>query len=1613
MRKVRYQLWRRFAIFASLVWLLIGPSVNTATAAVVTRVPVSPDGGVNVRGSLAYNANSAPAKMIADGNGGAYMVWKEQRDGINTDVNIYAQHFNSDGAALWTEGGVLVTTLFTGGWSGGIMYPDWDPDSVKDADNNLIVAWSANRDGQINNTEFYAQKLDFNTGDLLWSNSRVVTSSHAHTYFDSDPLPLEVTAVDQYIYVTLTYESTDGLASVDNVLWDGTPLTEICSNVGSNAANDHYTHVSLYGIANPDVVSSTVTYSVTGETDINVSADVFTNVDAADPIASSSCINGGTGGGPSGTGITTVADNSTLNDQAIVSTLSWGEFTTENEINTWHDILVNNYSPRPATELYFLWLNYDHVSTTYTVPTDADGSTTFSWGIGTDYAAARDWSMGTVVFNLSTPGPLTEGVQVFNPLNSNNADNMTLTLGMDGYGAAVFAHNIDTDSIEGQRLNTNGQKQWGSGGTPLSLISNVRGFWSAASDSMGYFIIAERGEASDYVLRGYRLGEDGNPNDPISQGFINGVSIDSGAQVDTSFPFMINVPDDGGGMTVLYHKSSTPSELLARRIYAPGDVSAAIQVEDDFTSSGDRAIIKRDTSSTAANTWYMAWFQGETQVLVQRYNFDSFTSVWGADVSAISLLGHNSLIEMEEDGDNGIFVIASDSVAEHHFVQGVRTDGTLLWDSTTTLDLDSGTGRPSMARLSTGSVGAVWEETRSGETNLFFFQRLASLYQIRNLSGIQAQTTSGTNITYGSGNGVNNSAETVQVIDTGNSYPISSIEVNLTTDRDWSTVAGDVDTTNRKAVIENVTSAPGAAATHTLYVPYSAGDTSVIICPNATSLAQVTADCAGAITKVEADADTSITTVNGFQVWAITGMTGTGGISQVGDSETPAAEGTGSVDFKSATGTINNTTPTLTFSKSTTTTGGVGSYTVTLDGDKNRNFSVSDIPANGNGSAEYVWRDDDNVRVVFRNENDSDPNNDEISVYFKKLGTEGGLTQGKHKWTVDIFDTSGNLKTVQAEFQLDTTAPSINGLSLNTIGSVTNGGEYTMSLLNRIPVFSGQIRDPYEGSTRNNSNGSQDTFDKVSAGPNKVRLVIQQLVNAVDPQGPSAVYTDYASSYVDNLSVTDENGVAKTASFSVAAPFPLTDGWYRVNIISRDNAGNETTTQTVYLSYNAFGSVLTPGEIPPIVSGPTEPLDSEGGNIGAVDPSPTPTLPSLEDIRETTEDTTESLANQVAAIVATVTEAAKAVAPVSALVAELIVITAVVTTAVAASVALTTAVIASSVAAAGSVTAAAGAVGSAVGGAVASGASAAAGSAVGAATSTAAVVQPSWWTVFTRFLQAMGFLAHHAPQGVVLGSQQFEAVPFALLTVTKETKTGEAPVTETVVSDTKGVYQGVKLPAGTYNLAAAHQQYSFPSRHPRQPYQTLRDFYRGEPFSVKSAREEQLFVVPVDPRQPGQKSEARLPWWQRWATRLSFGKVALPLSAFTIVMAVVSPSLINIGIAAANALVVAWKARTWLTPPAVSGKITTAAGQPIKGAVVRLGRAEANQLAAIAITDSWGKYQLFAPKGLYQLSVTHPDYVQKGAGMSFDQLDTRQKPQEQSLVMEKPMAMPAGANLGI
>lgn len=49
--------------------------------------------------------------LVADGTGGAFVLWKDNRNGANVD--IYVQKFNGSGVAQWTVNGVLVDA---GGW---------------------------------------------------------------------------------------------------------------------------------------------------------------------------------------------------------------------------------------------------------------------------------------------------------------------------------------------------------------------------------------------------------------------------------------------------------------------------------------------------------------------------------------------------------------------------------------------------------------------------------------------------------------------------------------------------------------------------------------------------------------------------------------------------------------------------------------------------------------------------------------------------------------------------------------------------------------------------------------------------------------------------------------------------------------------------------------------------------------------------------------------------------------------------------------------------------------------------------------------------------------------------------------------------------------------------------------------------------------------------------------------------------------------------------------------------------------------------------------------------------------------------------------------------------
>lgn len=107
---------------------------------------------------------------------------------------------------------------------------------------------------------------------------------------------------------------------------------------------------------------------------------------------------------------------------------------------------------------------------------------------------------------------------------------------------------------------------------------------------------------------------------------------------------------------------------------------------------------------------------------------------------------------------------------------------------------------------------------------------------------------------------------------------IAESVVDMTIDRDWSLVTTDVDEQKGISVLSglNPIDAPGAAATHSLFVPRINGQQKLHICPNANTLEEVTINCVGGY---DLDVtDPSVTSVEGGTYRRIDGLTGTGAL---------------------------------------------------------------------------------------------------------------------------------------------------------------------------------------------------------------------------------------------------------------------------------------------------------------------------------------------------------------------------------------------------------------------------------------------------------------------------------------------------------------------------------------------------------------------------------------------------------------------------------------------------------------------------------------------------------------------------------------------------------------
>ena len=100
--------------------------------------------------------NCVSSNIIADGLGGAFISWSDDRAGY-IKYDIYIQHISGFGDTLWTKNGLIVCSAQD--------YQQY-PEMLLDGSDGLIIAWQDFR--AQTNCDVYAQKINVNTGEFYW-----------------------------------------------------------------------------------------------------------------------------------------------------------------------------------------------------------------------------------------------------------------------------------------------------------------------------------------------------------------------------------------------------------------------------------------------------------------------------------------------------------------------------------------------------------------------------------------------------------------------------------------------------------------------------------------------------------------------------------------------------------------------------------------------------------------------------------------------------------------------------------------------------------------------------------------------------------------------------------------------------------------------------------------------------------------------------------------------------------------------------------------------------------------------------------------------------------------------------------------------------------------------------------------------------------------------------------------------------------------------------------------------------------------------------------------------------------------------------------------------------
>lgn len=154
--------------------------------------------GVPVCDTSANTGHYMLPQIASDGEGGAYVCWKDAR---NRNYDIYAQRIGHDGSMLWQKNGIPIVEDSS---------TQQFPRIINDARGGAFIAWEDNRSQT--NTHIYAQRIEKN-GQPVWQIGGVKV------------------AETQGLFISLAEDSNGGLLVAWNSIFGFDPTTGIVDGV--------------------------------------------------------------------------------------------------------------------------------------------------------------------------------------------------------------------------------------------------------------------------------------------------------------------------------------------------------------------------------------------------------------------------------------------------------------------------------------------------------------------------------------------------------------------------------------------------------------------------------------------------------------------------------------------------------------------------------------------------------------------------------------------------------------------------------------------------------------------------------------------------------------------------------------------------------------------------------------------------------------------------------------------------------------------------------------------------------------------------------------------------------------------------------------------------------------------------------------------------------------------------------------------------------------------------------------------------------------------------------------------------------------------------------------